>query len=256
MTPPVLSTVMLCWNRLPLSRRTLESYRATITVPHELFLIDNASTDDTRAWMQSVPDVAGLVLMDRNDPAAALNEALGRCAGRLLHVMENDYLYAPGWDRYVVECFDRIPELGQLGLVVGLPGMRGAAHAGLVHLARENVCTTSVIRRELFFAHGVRVRGHYLGNRYPNDHDLSQQIRRAGRLVAWPDVALARHLGVEDEEFRREPAYYVRDYALKLFSLSRLVGQVRGWTRLDFSDTATLLRRLGRAVALRIRSGR
>jgi glycosyltransferase involved in cell wall biosynthesis len=253
---PALSTVMLCWNRLALSRRSLESYRATTTVPHELFLVDNGSTDGTREWMRSVDGVTGLVLMDRNDPAAALNEALGRCAGGLLHVMENDYLYAPGWDRWVVDCFERIPDLGQLGMIVGRPGLRGEPRAGLVHLARENVCTTSVFRRELFFTHGVRVHGHYLGGRYPDDHDLSRQIRDAGWLVAWPDVELARHLGVEDEEFRRDPGYYVRDYALKLFSLSRLVGQLRGWARLDFSDTATLVRRLGRALALRLRRGR
>jgi glycosyltransferase involved in cell wall biosynthesis len=256
MTPPILSTVMLCWNRLPLSRRSLASYQATITVPHQLFLIDNGSTDGTRDWMRSLRDVDGLVLLDRNDPAAALNEALGRCTGRLLHIMENDYLYEPGWDRYAVACFDGIAELGQLGLIAGLSRMRGASCAGLVHVARENVCTTSIFRRELFFAHGVRVQGHYLGNRYPNDHDLSQQIRRAGWIVAWPDVDLARHVGVEDEEFRRDPAYYVRDYALKMFSLSRLVGQVRGWAQLDFSDTATLLRRLTRALSLQLRRQR
>jgi glycosyltransferase involved in cell wall biosynthesis len=252
---PIISTVMLCWNRLPLSQRALDSYRATVTVAHELILIDNGSTDGTRDWIQTVPDVTGLVF-DRNDPAAALNEALGRCRGRLLHVMENDYLYAPGWDRYVLDCFERIPDLGQLGLIIGVPGLRGEPRAGLVHRARENVCTTSVFRRELFFAHGVRVHGHYLGHRYPDDHDLSQQIRRAGWLIAWPDVELARHLGIEDEEFRRDPVYYVRDYALKLFSLSRLIGQLRGWARLDFSDTATLLRRLGRALALQVRRRR
>jgi hypothetical protein len=82
-----------------------------------------------------------------------------------------------------------------------------------------------------FFEDGVRVSGHYVGNRYPNDYELSVQIRRTGRLVAWPDVDLAHHLGVTEQEFRRDPAYYVRDYALKLFSASRLTGQARRWLR-------------------------
>jgi glycosyltransferase involved in cell wall biosynthesis len=256
MTAPDISTVMLCWNRLPLSRRCLASYLETITVPHELFLIDNASTDGTREWMRSLAanaGVTGLVLTERNDPAAALNAALARCEGRLLHIMENDYVYAPGWDRYVLDRFARIPELGQLSVTVGLPRLRADHTSGLLHVARDNVATTSIIRRELFFVSGVRVRGHYLRQRYPNDYDLSQQIRRAGWLVAWPDTELARHVGVEDEEFRRDPGYYARDYALKLFSLSRLWGQARGWVRLDFHDTMTLVRRFARAVGLKLR---
>jgi glycosyltransferase involved in cell wall biosynthesis len=252
-TRPEISTVMLCWNRLALSQRCLASYLDTTSVEHELFLIDNASTDGTRDWMRSLaasPGVTGLVLTERNDPAAALNEALGRCNGRLLHIMENDYVYAAGWDRYVLDRFARLPALGQLGVVPGLPRMRGEHRDGLVYVARDNVCTTSVLRREIFET-GIRVRGHYLGNSYPNDYDLSAQIRAAGWLVAWSDVELARHVGIEDEEFRRDPGYYVRDYALKLFSGSRLRGQARRWLRLDFYDTAKLVQRLARALRLR-----
>jgi glycosyltransferase involved in cell wall biosynthesis len=226
-------------------------------VPHELFLIDNASTDRTRAWMRSLDGAAGVsgfVFTERNDPAAALNEAFARCRGRYLHIMENDYIYASGWDRYVLDRFERIPKLGQLGVAKAPSRMRGEYRDGLVYLARDNVCTTSIMRREIYDA-GVRVRGHYLNDTYPNDYDLSAQIKRAGWLVAWPDVDLARHLGVEEEEFRRDPSYYVRDYALKLFSASRLRGQARRWLRLDFHDTATLVRRLARAIGLRFRRG-
>jgi hypothetical protein len=155
----------------------------------------------------------------------------------------------------VLDRFARIPKLGQLGILCAVPSMRRQHLDGLVYLVRDNVCTTSIMRREIFDA-GVRVRGHYLRNTYPNDYDLSAQIKDAGWLVAWPDADLARHVGVEDEEFRRDPGYYVRDYALKLFSPSRLSGQARRWLRLDFHDTATVIRRLVRALGLRLRGGR
>jgi glycosyltransferase involved in cell wall biosynthesis len=247
---------MLCWNRLPLSRACLSSYLETISVTHELFVVDNASTDATPQWLETVrtlPGVTGVVRKERNDPAAALNEALGRCNGRLLHIMENDYVYLAGWDTYVLDRFARISQLGQMGLFEGDPRVHASLHEGLVHLARANVCTTSVLRRELFFDHGVRVHGHYLRNLYPDDHDLSQQVLRAGWLVAWPDQDLARNVGFEENEYARDPGYYVRNYALKLSSPSRLRGQIREWRRLDFHQTATLVKRLVNAFRLRLR---
>jgi hypothetical protein len=105
----------------------------------------------------------------------------------------------------------------------------------------------------LFFEAGVRVKGHYLGNRYPNDHDLSMQVIKAGYLVAWPNRDLAHNIGFEEDEFKRDPDYYIRDYALKLFSVSRLRGNLKNWIRLDFHDTTTLARRLFRACWHKLR---
>ncbi len=252
---PDISTVMLCWNRLPLSRRCLASYLETISVSHELYVIDNASTDGTSEWMRSLegrPGITGLVRSERNDPAAALNRTLERCRGRYLHIMENDYEYLPGWDRYVLDRFARVPGLGQIGATRPRPHARGPHHEGLVFLARDNVCTTSVLRREVFFGSGVRLTGHYLRRCYPNDHALSGQVRRAGWLVAWPDVDLARNLGHEVEEFHRDPDYYLRDYALKLLSPSRIAGQARRWLRLDFHDTSEIVAPLVRVSWLKL----
>ena len=252
---PQISSVMLCWNRLTLSRRTLDSYLQTISVPHELFVIDNASTDGTKEWVASLRemnDVTDVLFMERNDPAAALNQALERCTGKFLHIMENDYEYLQGWDRYVLDRFARIPQLGQLAPVVGHEYYHGDRHQGLVFLARDNVCSTSVFRRELFFDTGVRLKG-TCRNRFPDDYDLSMQIRRAGWLVAWSDVEIAHHLGLDADEHRRDPTYYIRDYTLKLFDLPRLRGQARRWLHLDFHDTATLAGRLLRAISYRLR---
>ncbi len=253
---PDISTVMLAWNRLPLSKLCLASYLETISVPHELFVIDNASTDGTREWVQSLhgrPGITGLVHTERNEPATALNRTLAFCRGRYLHIMENDYVYAPGWDRYVLDRFGRIPRLGQLGATRPRPRARGPHHEGLVFLARDNVCTTSVLRREVFFDDGVRVSGHYLGNCYPDDHALSEQVRRAGWWVAWPDADLARNLGHEKEEFRRDPDYYLRDYSLKLFSASRIASHARRALRLDFHGASDVVAPLVRVLWMKFR---
>jgi glycosyltransferase involved in cell wall biosynthesis len=251
---PKISSVMLCWNRLVLSQRCLASYLATVETAHELFVIDNASTDETGRWVESLEGTAGvtgIVRMQRNDPAAALNEALQRCSGEILHIMENDYEYLTGWDRYVANRFARISTLGQLAPVTGYDYVRAGYHEG-VHLARDNVCTTSFLRRAVFFEDGVRVSGHYRGKCYPDDYALSTAVRRAGWLVAWSDVEIAHHIGLDLDEQRRDPDYYIRDYALKLFSLARLRGHLGHWLRLDFHDAATLVRRLARVSRFKL----
>src|SRR5207248_11571826 len=42
---PVLSTLLLNWNRVHLLEQTLHSYRSTVSVEHEVIVVDNASTD-------------------------------------------------------------------------------------------------------------------------------------------------------------------------------------------------------------------
>jgi glycosyltransferase involved in cell wall biosynthesis len=44
----VISIVVLNWNRSDLLKETIDSYLNTVTVPYELFIIDNASADDSR----------------------------------------------------------------------------------------------------------------------------------------------------------------------------------------------------------------
>lgn len=247
---------MLCWNRLSLSRECLASYLRTISVSHELFVIDNGSTDETATWLAGIsawPGVTETIRLAKNDPAAALNLGLSKCSGRYLHIMENDYRYLPDWDRKVLRLFDEIPQLGQLALFEGKPRFRAGSIEGKVWIATQNVCTTSVLRRELFFETGIRVHGHYLGDSYPDDHDLSGQVTEAGYLVAWPNRDLATNIGFQPDEYKRDPDYYIRDYALKLFSISRLRGNFRNWLRLDFHDTATLAGRLLRACWHKLR---
>ena len=232
-----ISTVLLCWNRLQLSRRCLKAYLATTRVLHEIFVVDNGSTDGTAEWLESIAHdsrVTGVLRMRRNDPAVALNLALERCRGRLLHVLENDYLVHEGWDEYVVDRFARLPELGQLGIATPAPETAAERVRDLVVGARRNVTTCSVFRREVYFDDGIRWRGHYRRGTYPDDVAFSDAIRATGRLVAWPDRELAVNLGHSDEELARDPGYYLRDHALKLFSLDSLAGTLRELARSKF----------------------
>ena len=250
-----ISTVMLCWNRLALSKQCLESYLATISVPNELFVVNNASTDGTRRWLDTFEDdrrVTARIHTDQNDPAAALNQALERCSGQYLHVMENDYIYRDGWDRYVTSRFAQIRELGQLCVTPGQRRMRGDHYKRLFVLSRHNVVTSSVYRREVFFDHGIRYRNHLRG-RLPSDVDFSMAIRRLGLLVAWPDRGITVNVGHSEAEWRRDPGYYIRDYKLRLLSPDRWIDQLRNIGQFDVRDWWDDMRRLVKLYGFKVR---
>jgi glycosyltransferase involved in cell wall biosynthesis len=248
-----LSTVMLCWNRLSLSQQCLASYLRTISVVNELIIVNNGSTDGTRQWLDAIKDdprITCVIHRDDNAPVAALNEALARCRGRYLHIMENDHLYLDGWDRYVLERFRRLPDLGQLAMSQGPPVLRGAAHAGLVILSRANVGCTSVFPREVFFQHGIRFESSVRGGYYDRDGPFSMKIRQLGLLIAWSDEELAINLGHSPEEFARDPDYYIRGYRLKLFTRTRLRNQLRHLVHGRFAASRQTRLLLGRLLKL------
>jgi glycosyltransferase involved in cell wall biosynthesis len=254
-----LSTVMLCWNRVELSRQCLESYLRTISVANELLIVDNGSTDGTRRWLEGIandPRIHSIVHRRENRPVEALNETLARCRGRYLHIMENDCIYLDGWDRYVLDRLHQLPDLGQLSILRGPPHLLGEKHGGLVILSLANVGCTSVFPRRVFFEHGVRFESPARNAYYGQDVPFSAKIRALGLLIAWPDKEIALNVGHRPEEFARDPDYYIRNYRLKLFTRERLRNELRHLARGQFAasrQTRILLRRLLKIGLLKLK---
>lgn len=226
---PVISTTLLNWNRADLLRRTLESYARTITVPYEIFIIDNASTDNSREVISDfcahVPN-AEAVFLDQNRGGEAINVGLERSSGAYLHISENDLEYLPGWAEKVVDLFDCFPSLGQLSLFGPVPSDEEAwevkpsvlrhARGRIIYEALCNVGTASILRREVWMR-GVRVRNYQSPGTFlfPDDAQLSTDIKDAGYAVAWADQYLVRNLGHAVSEFEGREEYYRDNYASK-----------------------------------------
>ncbi len=92
MTLPEISVVLVLHNRVELTRACLASLRGT-TVPFELCVVDNASTDGTRAYLEGGALPWPLVY-ERNDENVGLIRALNQGArvarGRFLCYLHND----------------------------------------------------------------------------------------------------------------------------------------------------------------------
>ncbi len=226
---PLISTIVLNWNRADLLQRTLQSYIETVSVPHEIFIIDNASNDNSRdvieRFCSSTPNAEGIFLTE-NLGGEAINIGLEKTKGKFLHISENDIEYLTGWSERVIDLFESFQLLGQLSLFgpvptdeevwILKPSVLRHSKGRILYEAQGNVGTTSIIRRDLFDK-GIHIKNvHDKGFLFPADGRLSQEVKNAGYMVAWADHYLVRNLGHFASEFENRADYYRENYKAKL----------------------------------------
>jgi glycosyltransferase involved in cell wall biosynthesis len=227
---PKISTVILNWNRADLLKRTVESYLDTVTVSHDLVIVDNASVDGSRDFIAMIcrkdPKHHSLFL-DENLGGEAFNPAAETCEGEFIHFSENDMEYLPGWDRELLSKLHVFPEIGQLSPIAPRPqkeqgeiweekpARRWSRGDTTTYVSLENVTTTCLIRREVWEA-GVRWKSiSSESHRFPFDWQFSNDVRVAGYEVAFNDRYVVRNWGHNVEEMAGRVSYYLQNYGSK-----------------------------------------
>lgn len=226
----ILSTVILNWNRAHLLEQTLTSYMDTVTCPHELWIIDNASTDNSREvierFLREHPQTQ-ILFLKHNRGGEAINEVIPKLKGKLVYIAENDQIHLPGWCEKAIHAFNSYPRLGQFSLHAPVPTDAEAwvtkpvtprfKNACLVYQLHTNV-TTSCIIRAVLFEQGLRI--HNIPNPgsdilLPNDGRLSGDVKKLNFWVAYSDQYYVRNIGHEAEEIEKHPEYYKSNYQAK-----------------------------------------
>jgi glycosyltransferase involved in cell wall biosynthesis/protein-L-isoaspartate O-methyltransferase len=227
---PLISTVVLNWNRSYLLAQTLESYVQTVNVPYELWIVDNASTDDSAqviaGFAQRYPQIQVLSLPE-NQGGEAYNLVIPKLKGEFIHLSENDKIYLPGWCEKMQEAFASFPKLGQLCLESSVPTdaevwvtkpvVRRFRKGCLLYESEGNVITSSILRKQLFeqglsLHNIVRPNSHV---RFPDDARLSADVRKLGFWAAYCDHHYVRNIGHEAQEIQANQAYYEENYKAK-----------------------------------------
>jgi len=119
-----LLIVLVTYNRLAYTKRTLRELWDTIEVPYYLVVVDNNSTDGTKEYLENlVPrNRADKVILNPDNyyPGKATNigwtEGLKEYDATHLMRLDNDMHLLRGWDVTAEKHFKKIPELGQLGI--------------------------------------------------------------------------------------------------------------------------------------------
>jgi GT2 family glycosyltransferase len=190
------SVVLVVHNQLALTRGCLESLRAT-TVPFELAVVDNASTDGTPAFFQDLAAPSPLAYRRNGENVGlirALNQGARLAKGDVLCFLHNDTeLRDPRWLERLERALAPDTGIGLAGLYGARRVRRDGRYAGrtLVHAlagkggpgaplvevaAVDGVCLC--LRRETLEAVGGFDEGYGFFHGY--DRDLSFAVRERG----------------------------------------------------------------------------
>ena len=217
--PPRASVLMVTYNNLALTRLCLASVqRAAGGLPFELIVVDNASSDESAAWLRAT-EASGLLPLrfiansENRGFAAANNQAATLARGEFLIFLNNDTVVTAGWLERLIAHLDRDPTLGLVGpttnscgnqaeLSIAYPDLdqmaafaaaRASAHSGEESELPMLTLFCAAMPRDLFVAIGG-LDERYLVGMFEDD-DLSMAVRARGRRVALAHDVFIHHFG-------------------------------------------------------------
>jgi GT2 family glycosyltransferase len=233
-----ISVVIPLYNQLEYTRGCLESLWRTTSADVELILVDNASSDGTVGYLQTVPGLVLIANRENRGFAGACNQGIISASGQWIVVMNNDVILSNGWLQGLLSAaaehqLDMVsPAIREGDLNYDLesyaeeltsrmkPVVRSGTVNGICFMARRRVFETIGVFDENF-----RI-GQY------EDKDLFLRARRAGFRLGTVGAAFIHHFGSITQKAvgaRRE----TRDYALANKAYFSRKWQLPWWKRLS-----------------------
>lgn len=212
-----ISVIIPTWQRAALLGDAVASVRRQSVPVHEIVVVDDGSSDGTRAIATSLgPDVR-YAWQENQGPAAARNLGLELASGDVIAFLDSDDLFDDAKLAIQTALLERHPGAdmvwGRARNVIFSP-----ADGDLAPAPQDAVCWqlgSMLFRRSLF----QRVGGFEPSLRHWEDVDLVIRVREAGlSVVEHPDVVLLRrlHEGSLSWGLQADHEYVVRTMKLRL----------------------------------------
>ena len=128
------SFIIPLYNCLPFTQAMLASLRETLPPGFgcEIILVDDGSTDGTRAWLAHLPAPCRVLLNEKNlGFAGACNRGATAAAGELLFFLNNDLVLGPHWLEPMLGAFARFTDAGLVGNVQLNAATGAVDHTGI-----------------------------------------------------------------------------------------------------------------------------
>jgi GT2 family glycosyltransferase/glycosyltransferase involved in cell wall biosynthesis len=216
--PILVSVIVPLFNAVNYTRRMVESFFANQpAAPFELIFVDNASTDETPQFLETLSDRATIITNQSNlNFSGACNQGARAAKGKYLLFLNSDTLLLPGWLEPMVAILERERTIGVVGNKHIYPGTRRLHHAGVcfdsnyesshylvnvdfddprVNYRRDFQAVNGaclLIRRELF----AQIGG--FNEMYKNgceDLELCLEVRKLGYRVTYTPDSQILHFG-------------------------------------------------------------
>jgi GT2 family glycosyltransferase len=129
--PASIDVVIVAYNRYELTDSCLRHLRDQ-TIGHRLIVVDNGSTDETRARVFAEWPQAQLECFDENRGfAEACNRGVAAGSGEIVVLLNNDVDVRPDFLEHLVSPLQADPRMGAVGALMLQPGERLIDSAGL-----------------------------------------------------------------------------------------------------------------------------
>ena len=269
----MLSIIIVSWN----TARFLENCLASIlanppTSPFESWVVDNASTDESpRMVREKFPQVHILENRENVGFARANNQAIQRCTGKYVLLLNPDTLVASGALQALVEFLDKHPEAGAAGARLLNPdgSLQISSHPRPT-LSREfwrmfhldalspyaayplpkwetnqpqevdvlmGACL--LVRKEVLDQVGILDEDYFI---YSEEVDLCSRIQRAGWRLYWVPQAEVVHFGGQSTQqastemflnlYHSKIIYFRKHYGWSAAQIYKLVLRIAALSRL------------------------
>lgn len=118
---PVVTVIIVLWNQAPLTLACLQSLAEEVSVPIEIIIVDNASTDRTADLLKRVQNAKILQQADNVGFLRGVNAALPEIRGGHVLLLNNDATLRHGTLSAAVEMMNRAADIGAVGGPIILP---------------------------------------------------------------------------------------------------------------------------------------
>jgi GT2 family glycosyltransferase len=117
-SPPRVSIIILAHNQYTYTRQCLRSIGQFTHMPHEIIVVDNASTDGTpKKVEEEFPEVRLLQNKENLGFPAGVNQGINAAMGEHIVLLNNDTIVTEGWLERLLDVAEADPAIGIVGTV-------------------------------------------------------------------------------------------------------------------------------------------
>ena len=212
---PLVSVVMITWNRKDILRQVLINFMRQTYPRYEIIVADNASTDGAAVMVEREFPQVRLIRLTENSGIRGYNIALQQALGEYVVIADNDSFLEDSGIAKIVGKFKQFPSVGAMGCKVYY------YYSNRIHHWHPTVRTDDVSGRgfdsPLFNGCAAAVRMSVLNEvgfypeeffLYENERDLCTRIINAGYEVKYFTDITAYHMVSEEQGRNQRLVFY------------------------------------------------